>query len=452
MRLLISTLLLSLALPAAAQAKCKEFKKLAKADYDTVVEALGARDEDCRSDAAKALGDAVGDKRFSTDQARESLPTLEMLMIADDDYGVRRDGLRAIEEYMNNANLRSTALETIQATFEQDEQDSGFFIKALAILMKQDSARARSGVVVHLSRYRRHKPAFVMALLGAVQDLNQPEARDLALVVAMDAGQPRNVRLAALTTLEKLSHPGLADAYLALLGDSDKKVQIRCVDGLSRAGLPPAKVQSALSGVVRNESKGDVRAKALKGLKRYVSPELLPLLNSQITSEKHVMAWYHSLEMLLSVADDTSFGALNQLLVRDWSFRDDLVIEVFHTLARIAIAAPDDRFGPMADQAIASIAARIDKPEDNVGAVGPEARAAGRDIIALLSPRQPAQVIHVVQGWGLPTYDEVVIVDMSSYDESAFSYEMSVEVGDNGDILSAGGTAFGFEASVRVSE
>jgi len=451
-RLLIPTLMLSLVLPSAAQAKCKAYKKLEKADYDTVVQAIAADNEDCRSTAAKVLGDGIGDKRFSTDQARESLPILENLMIGDDDFGVRRDGLRAVEEYMNNANLKAAALETIQATFEQDEQDSGFFIKALAILMKQDSARARNGVLVHLSRYRNYKPAFVMALLAASEKLNQPETRDLALVVAMDSGQPRNVRLSALTILENANHPGLADAYLAMLSDSDKKVQIRCVDGLSRAGLPPAKVQSALSGVVRNESRGDVRAKALKGLKRYLSPELLPLLNSQIGSEKHIVAWHHSLEMLLSVADQSSFGVLNQLLVRDWAFQDDLVIEVFHTLARIAIAAPEDQFGPMADRVILSIAARIEKPEDKAGSVGPEARAAGQAIIELLSPRQPAQVVQMVQNWGLPTYEEVVIVDMSVYDESAFSYEMSVEVNESGEILGVGGASFGFEASVRISE
>jgi hypothetical protein len=58
----------------------------------------------------------------------------------------------------------------------------------------------------------------------------------------------------------------------------------------------------------------------------------------------------------------------------------------------------------------------------------------------------------MVQNWGLPTYEEVVIVDMSVYDESAFSYEMSVEVNESGEILGVGGASFGFEASVRISE
>jgi len=452
MRVVIPALLLSLALPGVAHAKCKEFKKLNKAGYETLVSALGSRDEDCRSEGAKYLGDAVGDGRVNTEEATASLPLLEELMIGDSSFGVRKDGLRAIEEYTSNANLRGVALNTIRATFEQDEQDAGFFIKALAILMKEDPSAAEPGVIVHLSRYRRHKDSFVVKLLEASRTLNRPTARDLALVVALDAGQSRPVRMAALETLETLAHPGLADAYLSLIGDSDKKIQIRCVEGLSRSGLPPDKVQAALSGVVRNESKGDVRAKALKGLKLYASPELLPLLHSEVASEKHVMAWYHALEMLLTLADTSSFDTLSRLLVRDWAFRDDLVIEVFHTLARLAIAAPDEEFGRLADQAIAAIAARIDKPEDSVGAVGPDARAVGRDLIALLSPRIPAQVITVVETWAVPVYEEVIVVDLSTYDSSSFQYEMSVQVDANGDVVQAGGGAFSFGASVQIRD
>ena len=452
MRKTLSILILSLAMPGLAHAKCKEVKKLDKADFATVLSALDAREEGCRADAAKILGDSIGDGRFSKDQARESLPKLEQVMIADDSFGVRLDALRGIEEYLGNANLRSDALDAIQASFEQDQQEDSFFVKALAILRKHEATRASRGVVVHLSRYKRHDRELNVKLLKAAQDMNQPEANDLALVIAMDAGQPRPVRLAALDNLEKLGHRGLADAYLALLKDSDKKVQIRCIEGLSGAGLPPKKVQAALSDVVRTESKGDVRAKALKGLKRYLSPDLLPLLHSEVQTEKHVMAWYHAMEMLLSVADASSFSVLNQLLVRDWSFRDDLVIEVFQILARLAIAAPDDQFGPMADQAILSIQARIDKGEDSVGAVGEEAKKAGRDIIALLSPRDLTQVVHVVETWRLPVYEEVVVIDFGAYDESAYQYEMSVQLDANGDVVRAGGGGFGFDMSVEVRE
>jgi hypothetical protein len=450
MRLIALPVLLALTLPGLAQARCTEFKKLSRAPFETLLAALDSAQEDCRGEAAKVLGDGIGDKRFTTEQARASLPALQDLMIGDDAYGVRLDGLRAIEEYMNNANLKGPALDIIQASFEQDEQDEPFFIKALAILRKVEVGRAEAGIVVHLSRYRRHQPEFVQRLLDAAQELSRRETRDLALVIALDASRPRSVRLAALDNLEKLGHPGLVDAYLSLLGDDDKKVQLRCIDGLSAAGLPPAKVQAALSGVVRSESKGDVRARALKGLKRTLSPELLPLLHDEVRSETHVGAWYHALEMLLSVADASSFPVLTQLLARDWAFRDDLVVEVFHVLARIAIEAPDGQFGPMADQAVLAIQTRIDKGEDSVGAVGAEARRAGGEVIASLAPRNLVQVVEVVHTWRPPAYDEVVVIDLGAVDETAFHYEMSVQVNGAGEIVGPDGAAFGFGASARV--
>jgi|GEM_PF-3215811 len=455
-KILLSLSVAALLVPATASAKCKDKSvgNLKKADGPALLQALSSSDDDCRADAAKYLGDKVGSGDLSTDEAKSSFAPLQELMLTDSSYGVRQDGLRALEEYLSNANLKSGALDAIQSAFERDDQDEKFFTKALAILMKAESSRAERGVVVHLSRYKKYKGPFIRKLLDAAQKLNQPEARDLPLLIVMDSGQPKPVRVKALDVLEHHKHPGLPDAYIALLDDPDKKIQIRCIDGLSRSGLPPRKVQAALSGVVRNEQKGDVRARALKGLKLYTSPELLPLIHSEVANEKHVFAWYHAMEMLLQLADQSSFDTLNAVLVRDWAYRDDMVVQTFQTLLRLVLAAPPEQFGPMADRVIMSIGARINKPEDAVGAVEESTKIEGQRIIDLLTPKEPAALVQIVETWVVPTYAEVVVVDLSVVDETAYSYEMSVQVDAEGNVVSSAGAAYGFgaSASIRVSE
>lgn len=446
----------SLLAPASAFAKCKdkELGNLKKADAATLVKGLTNKDEGCREDSAKILGDKIGDGDINTEEAKASFGPLQEMMLTDSSYSVRMDGLRAVEEYLSNANLKGDALTAIQAAFERDDQEPEFFAKALALLMANDPTRAEQGVIVHLSRYRKYPGPFIRKLLDASQKLNNPEARDLPLLIVLDVGQPKPVRVKALDTLEALEHPGLIDAYLAMLDDPDKKIQLRCIDGLSRSGLPPHKVQAALSKVVKNDDKGDVRARALKGLKLYASPELLPLIHSEVASEKHIFAWYHAMEMLLLLADQSSFPILNQVLTRAWAYNDEMVIQTFQTLLRLTITAPPEQFGVMADQVISSIGVRINIPEGELGAVSEATRAEGQRIIDLLSPKEPETIVQLVGTWALPVF-EVTVLDLSVVDESSYSYEMSVQVDAGGHVVTSSGAALGFggvSASVKVSD
>ena len=130
-KMLLTLSAVALLAPATAAAKCKDkaLGNLKKADAATLVLGLESADSDCRSDAAKYLGDKVGAGDVSTDDANASFPILENLMIADASFAVRKDGLRALEEYLGNANLKSGALDAIQAAFERDDQEDEFFVR-----------------------------------------------------------------------------------------------------------------------------------------------------------------------------------------------------------------------------------------------------------------------------------------------------------------------------------
>lgn len=409
-------------LPAAAFAKGKG-PDAKKASPEELVELTHHEDPGVRADAAKYLGDR---------KVEAGIPELVRLLQEDKDPGVRKAAINGLAEWVGNYS-NSSALDAIEAAFVDPNQMPDIHERALPLLLKADATRADAGVVWHLSRYRKNAPMFTVALLKAAVKLNRQEARDLPLIIVMDIGQKRNVRVEALETLEAFQHPGLFDAYLSMITDPDKTMKIKCIQGVSRSGLPGDRVIAALTDVVRSDKQGDVRAAALKGLKFYANKGLLPLLHTLATTEKHPMAWAHAVDMLLTLADESSYNTLLQLISPQYFVSDDWTIRIIHILIRIG--------NPGAVPALATL--RDASESDTV-------KVEAQRAIDLLSPERAQERLVIVQQYVPPP--DVIIYDVSASVSTAPLYNLSVSVGADGTVVRADGSAIGasFSASATV--
>lgn len=411
MRLPAVLMLSFLLLPGVADAK----KMKAMTDAEILEILASSPDEALRDEAAAMLGDRG---------SREAIPALTKAAMEETSLAVQLEAIDSLHD------LR--VLDPIQAIFETEGHDEKVYAKALAILMKEDAPRADAAVPYHLSRYRSHTPSFTMSLLRAVVRLNRQDARDLALVVVTDVGQKRKVRVKALEVMETLKHPGLTQAYLALVTDDDKKIKIRCIEGLTRTGLDGDQVTAALSDVARSDKQGDVRAKAMRALKNYTHPGLLPLVHDRIANEKHLVAWGHAAEMLLVLADPTSVPVITRLMNPEVNLPDAYRIELINTLVRLGDPSCVPALQVLAD-------AMIEADQANV-------RNAALRAIELLSPAKEQERIVFVQAWAPPV--EVVIWEVGA--TVVETYEMSVSVDASGMVVGADGAAFSLSSSVSI--
>ncbi len=416
-RLILVLTVLALLVPTAAFAKKKKEKAKDLSDESLMVW-LESSERGDREDAAKVLGDR---------KSEGAIAKLIELVDTDPEEGVRITALNALEEFGKN----DTTLAAIQKAFTNPEQEQKIHARALDLLLKLNPPLADEGVIWHTARYRQNKPMWNVRLINTLVKLNRQEARDLPLIIVMDIGQKKNVRVAALDALESFKHPGLHDAYLSLISDDDKKIKLRCIEGLSRSGLPGQRVQAALEDVVRTDKQGDVRAAALKGLKSYANPSLLPLLHNEVIAEKNIFALGHAVDLLLVLADESSYSTLLRLAAPDWAMQNDWKVRVIHILVRIGNPG-----------AIPTLTALRDATEEDL--VKLEAQRA----IDLLSPEKAQDRIVYVQSYVMPT--DVIVYDVSVDTPDTYSYEMSVQVGADGTIVSSSGAALGVSASVNV--
>lgn len=417
-RLVLLTLALSLLVPSLAFAKKKKKEKARDQTDEVLLTWLESSDDGQRKDAAKVLGDHKN---------QEALPRIIELLQTDPELGVRATALAALEEYGRN----EVALSAVQQAFVDPGQDAKIHAGALTLLLKVDPPRADEGVIWHTGRYRQNKPAWNVRLLDTLIKLNRQEARDLPLIVVMDISQPKNVRVAALDALEAFQHPGLHDAYLSLVSDPDKKIKLRCINGLSRAGLPGQRVQAALEDVVRTDKQGDVRAAALKGLKLSANPSLLPLLHSEVIAEKNLFALAHAIDLLLVLADESSYSTLLRLASPDWSMQNDAKVRVIHILVRLGNPG-----------AIPTLTALRDATDEEL--VKLEAQRA----IDLLSPEREEERLVIVEQYVRPA--DVVVVDINA--AAAPAYSMSVQLDAGGNVVRTDGSALvGAGVSMRGS-
>ncbi len=393
----------TLAAPTLAQARRPNVKKMEDPD---LIEQLAASDVDAREDAAEELG------RRGRDAAIEPLMRLA---ISDEESDVYVQAMWAIEEIGGDAGRHA-----LQMIFETPEATEVVRSKVLKKLMGKHLERADNGVPYYLLHYKDNGVAFNAQLLKALMKLERQDMRDLPMLMVRDARLKRRVRVLALDAVEALKHPGAVEAYLALVGDNDKKIKLRCIKGLSRAGLPAELVGPALEEVVRTDKQGDVRAAALAALKFTLYPELLPLVQSLAANERHIMAWSHSVQMLAVLADEGSISTVQRLLGPDMSLPDGHAVQLIQALVRIG--------NPVVVPALEGHMGRSRSAD-----VIAECRAA----IRLPSPEAAAERVTVINTYTPPA---ALVV----YDSSAVSYrgaELTMRIGADGTVVSSDGSS-----------
>lgn len=205
---------------------------------------------------------------------------------------------------------------------------------AFRVLEKMDKSKAGQAAGVILADYRNVPPVWTVNLLDAIVAGNNRSYWDYTILIAQDVTANRRIRVKALDLAEKVKHPRLYEAQIALLTDDEKKLQVRCAQGLGRSGLPANEVVPPLMTVAQHSDKGDVRAAALKSLRSYASPELLPLVNQAVVNEVHLGAATHAYILFEALADQSSVPSLQTLLRRE-GLPDETLITLIHTGVRI---------------------------------------------------------------------------------------------------------------------
>ncbi len=328
-----------LLLPAAAQAK-----KLDKLSCDELVEIMQtASDDDDRADAAEVLGEKGCDG---------AVEALARTCVDDDDNEVCNTAVSALAEIGSDE-----ALQALVGVLENGEVHDGGRKKALNKLLDDEPSLADGAIPGVLGTYRKLDPPFTNRLLAAMVDRDLRDYGDLTILVATDRTLKTKVRKNALKAAESLNHPLLHDAHISLLDDSDKKLRIAACQGLGRTGLPSGTVAPALEKVVRGDDKGDVRAAALKSLKFHGHAGLLPLIHTEVLTEKHPIAWGHAVDLLIALADASSVDTVHQVLLRDDNLPDEGVIALIHLLVRIG--------DPSSIHALRSLEARVSGTVDS---------------------------------------------------------------------------------------
>jgi HEAT repeat protein len=273
-----------------------------------------------------------------------------------------------------------------------------------------------------LARYRSLETDMVKLLVTALAEGGNAAAQDFTVLIARDTSIDRPARVAALEAAQTFNHPRLYEAWLALVKDDDKALQIRCAEALGRSGLPPMEVVPVLMDVAKNDEQGDVRGAAMKALRSYASPTLLPLLNHAVLNERHLGALMHAVSMFPFLADSSSIPALQQVFV-NYTFADGTMIDLIHAAIRIG--------DPVLVPALQTLAGRAESE-----VVRAEATNAA---LLLQGPVQQRTV--VIAGW--PMLD-VQLIDMSVVVPPPPALSLTVDA--TGAVM----VAPGFEASVSI--
>lgn len=225
----------------------------------------------------------------------------------------------------------------LDTSFNQDAREV-----AMRVLKREDRARLAQAAPAVLLQYRSLDQGFTAGLLDALVEGGNANAKDLAVLIAADVGAGRKARVAGIEAARAFQHPLLFQACVTMLGDTDKKVRLECVQELAKPGLPADQVVPALMKTAELDEAGDVRAAAWKALRGYVSPDLLPLLNRRVLVERHLGALFHVLDLFSLLADASSTAQMQSLLPMD-----TLATEYRQRLVRAAVRIGDPSFLPV---------------------------------------------------------------------------------------------------------
>jgi HEAT repeat protein len=319
-------------------------------------EVLLSGDEDDRADAAELLGE-----KGCTD----AIEDLARVCAEDADNEVCKTAVGALAELGTGE-----ALDALQGVLSHDDIDDGCRKKALNKLFSDAPERVDGLVHEVLGTYRSLDQGFSIRLLEVLVARDLRAYGDLTILMVTDRTLKTKLRKKALKAAEDFGHPLLHDAYISLLDDKDKKLRIEACNGLARSGMPSSVVAPALEQVVRTDDKGDVRAAALKALKLHAHKGLLPLIHTEVVSEMHMIAWYHAVELLIAVGDESSLDTIHQVLLRDDNLTDEGVIALIHMLVRIG--------DPSSIHALASLEARVTGTVDREAVIAREYLESGQ--------------------------------------------------------------------------
>jgi len=312
------TLALAASLLLATTAAAKPPSKMSDDELvATLVEHKSAKQ---REKAADELGER---------RTEGAIEALRGRCIPQEEQVVCEHAIWALEKY------RSLPAQEALAAIVQDGQLPTWWRQvALRTLKRENQTLLGSIAPELLVGFRNLDAPFAKNLVEALVDGSNAAARDLTILIAKDIGTKRPVRMAALEAAEAFKHPRLYEVYATLLEDDDKRIQVKSIQGLDRAGLPPLVVQPALSRVALNDDKGDVRKQAWKALRNYVSPDLVPAANQAVLEERNMFAWNHAMSIFARIADERSLPALQELF-RNENLSEDHHYELIHAAIRI---------------------------------------------------------------------------------------------------------------------
>lgn len=390
MRSLLLPVVTSLALASAAHAKPPT-----KMSDDELVATLT---EHKSAKQREKAADEIGERRVEG-----AVGALRDRCVPQEEQAVCEHAIWALEKYRTPA-----AHEALGEIVKNERIDTWWRQVALRTLRRENQTLLGQIAPELLVDFRNLDAPFAKNLVEALVDGSNAAARDLTILIAKDVGTKRPVRVAALEAAEALKHPRLYEAYATLLEDEDKRIQVKSIQGLDRAGLPPMVVQPALVRVAVNDDKGDVRNQAWKALRNYVSPDLVPAANKAVLEERNAFAWNHAMAIFARIADERSLPALQEL------FRNDNLSEDHHyELIHAAIRIGDPVVVPSLET-LRDTTANHDVRQE-----------AQRAIDLLRGPEE--QRVSVLAG--LPFVDLVVVDPNATYEEPA---ALSVSMGADG--------------------
>jgi HEAT repeat protein len=124
-------------------------------------------------------------------------------------------------------------------------------------------------------------------LVMALEGLASSESAPVLQRIAMDNGEGRHVRVAALEALSKLAHPAALGTGLALLSDAPPRVRRATAKLLGALGGDAA--ERALIRALQEDDSKDARAEAAEALGRFGSKRAVDALGDKLNQKETLL-------------------------------------------------------------------------------------------------------------------------------------------------------------------
>ena len=315
-RTLIPALLFALLSPAAL---AKSPKKMTETELLSALS--GEEKASKRIDAAVELG---------AREAQGAIGALETICGQEPDVTVCAAALDALVAIGGDESWAA-----LQAILERGRAPHDQRQRALAVLLDRAPTLFDGSSARLVADYRNQEPPLAIDVMVAVRDRRLEPLTDGVMFAALDTDADRAVRLAAVDTAEAFAHPQLYRAWLSFMGDPDRELRVRCVEGLKRSDLPPAEVIPVLMKAASEDPEGSVRAGSLIALRAYTHPALLPLVHDKFQTDRHPFAWEESYNLLIALANETSPPVIHKVLDQNEFLKLDKITTLIDLLTHI---------------------------------------------------------------------------------------------------------------------